>query len=417
MAENHTWTPDLGYWAVAVDPLGPSPPHPLRVPARRQLGGGERSPTRGRRPSSLAARRCARCRCCSRCSASCSRPTPRAGCRGGRRAGDGWLAIWFVGLLSPILFYGADFWEHAPALALAPVRGRPGARRRRTSARCSAACSLGSRRSCATTCWSRSLRSASPRSSCPRSGKRSLARWRELAAGCVALAGVLFVNLRRSSTGCWHPARARLAPAVAARRSPTRSAVASATRSITSVGVLANEYWLALVIGAVIGIAHPADGSGRRRPFSGPPRSRGSWARSSPGAALVWRFAALGISTVPGFLCAAPSPRSGSSASALVASRCSSSASSIAIPIVWMTEWVGGTCPSVGWPVPASADRASRRPRGGSGAGASGRAPSCVALAGARRRDERRRGRVARRAHSRASHFAEVKCSTCPTTW
>ncbi len=33
--------------------------------------------------------------------------------------GDGWLAFWFVGLLSPVLFYGADFWEHAPALALA----------------------------------------------------------------------------------------------------------------------------------------------------------------------------------------------------------------------------------------------------------------------------------------------------------
>ena len=32
--------------------------------------------------------------------------------------GDGWLALWFVGLLSPVLFYGADFWEHAPALAL-----------------------------------------------------------------------------------------------------------------------------------------------------------------------------------------------------------------------------------------------------------------------------------------------------------
>ncbi len=33
--------------------------------------------------------------------------------------GDGWLAFWFVGLLSPVFFYGADFWEHAPALALA----------------------------------------------------------------------------------------------------------------------------------------------------------------------------------------------------------------------------------------------------------------------------------------------------------
>src|SRR4029450_1350133 len=31
--------------------------------------------------------------------------------------GQGWLALWFVGLLSPVLFYGADFWEHAPAVA------------------------------------------------------------------------------------------------------------------------------------------------------------------------------------------------------------------------------------------------------------------------------------------------------------
>ena len=53
--------------------------------------------------------------------------------------GDGWLALWFVGLLSPVLFYGADFWEHAPALALAPARGRIGAGRWRAASVCSAA--------------------------------------------------------------------------------------------------------------------------------------------------------------------------------------------------------------------------------------------------------------------------------------
>ena len=84
MAENHTWTPDLGYWASGVDPSGLHHPILFAYPAWRQLGGGERSPTRGRRPSSLAARRCAP-PSCSQCSASCSRPTPRAACRGGRR--------------------------------------------------------------------------------------------------------------------------------------------------------------------------------------------------------------------------------------------------------------------------------------------------------------------------------------------
>ena len=180
----------------------------------------------------------------------------------------------------------------------------------------------------------------------PEERKRSLARWRELAVGCVALAGVLFVNLVVEHRV--------LAPGTGSAHASGRAAQISNTFGgrlrdavITSVGVLANEYWLALVIGAVIGIgillmaAGAADRSGSSS-MSGVVGAVVAW------GGMIWRFAALGISTVPGFLCAAPVAALGFFGERTRREQVLFVGVAIAIPIVWATEWVGGHAPQWG---------------------------------------------------------------------
>ena len=113
MADSGSWVPDLGYWAGAVDPTGDH--HAILFAQPRgdrwvavnalplvtagkplwQIGGARAAvllPVLSVVLAAYAARRLSRW----------------------ASGGDGWLAFWFVGLLSPVLFYGADFWEHAP---------------------------------------------------------------------------------------------------------------------------------------------------------------------------------------------------------------------------------------------------------------------------------------------------------------
>ena len=118
MAEQGRWVPDLGYWAAGADPTGSTTRFCSRSPRARagyavnslplvvagrplwQLGGPRAAvliPVLSVVLAAYAARRISRW----------------------ASRGNGWLAFWFVGLLSPALFYGADFWEHTPALALA----------------------------------------------------------------------------------------------------------------------------------------------------------------------------------------------------------------------------------------------------------------------------------------------------------
>lgn len=137
MAENGALDPDVGYWAEQADPDGDL--HPLTKTDRIgdrwvqvttlpmaflavplwQIGGPAALlalPMAG--AAALGARAIAR----------------RLGAR------TGWPAFWMVGAASPIGFYALDFWEHAPAVGLAPVAialvmgdqlrpGRGGARR------------------------------------------------------------------------------------------------------------------------------------------------------------------------------------------------------------------------------------------------------------------------------------------------
>lgn len=118
MAEQGSWTPDLGYWAEATDPDGLHHPlwhteHrgdqwvqatsiPFVVAARPllDLGGPLATlaiPVGGCLLAAVAARRMDRV----------------------LNGGDGWAAFWLVGAAGPALFYAGDFWEHAPALGLA----------------------------------------------------------------------------------------------------------------------------------------------------------------------------------------------------------------------------------------------------------------------------------------------------------
>jgi len=118
MAEDDSWSPDLGYWAEATEPDGLHHPlwhtqHlgdqwvqatsiPFVVAARPllDLGGPMAAlalPVAGCLLAALAARRLDRV----------------------LNGGEGWAAFWLVGAAGPALFYAGDFWEHAPALGLA----------------------------------------------------------------------------------------------------------------------------------------------------------------------------------------------------------------------------------------------------------------------------------------------------------
>jgi hypothetical protein len=128
MAEQGRWVPDVGYWAQRWDPSGSL--HPLLYTTRHgghwvqatslpfvyagallwRVGGAPALlvlPVVGAVLAALGARAIAR-----------------------RLGTSGWPAFWLVGLVSPVAFYAADFWEHsmavglvliAVALALGPV--------------------------------------------------------------------------------------------------------------------------------------------------------------------------------------------------------------------------------------------------------------------------------------------------------
>lgn len=120
MVEDGTWDPDVGYWAADADPDGDL--HPLVKTERYgdrwvqvtslpmifaavplwHLGGARAAlvlPVLGGLAAAWGARRLART----------------------LGAGTGWGAFWLVGAGSPVVFYVADLWEHAPALGLAVV--------------------------------------------------------------------------------------------------------------------------------------------------------------------------------------------------------------------------------------------------------------------------------------------------------
>ena len=118
MAESGTWTPDVGYWAETEDPEGRF--HqliktreteqgwiqvtglPLMLPAVPLWSlGGPGALLLLTVPSATAAGIAAR------------RLARQLGAR------SGWGAFWLVGLGSPVFVYSADFWEHAPSVAIA----------------------------------------------------------------------------------------------------------------------------------------------------------------------------------------------------------------------------------------------------------------------------------------------------------
>jgi hypothetical protein len=116
---------------------------------------------------------------------------------------------------------------------------------------------------------------------------------------------------------------------------------------ITSLGVLANEYWLALMIGVVIGIgillmaAGAADRS-ETASMTGVVGAIVAW------GGLAWRFVMFGISTVPGFLPAAPVAALGFFGERNRREQVLWVGALVAIPAIWMTEWVGGHAPQWG---------------------------------------------------------------------
>ena len=113
MADEGRWVPDIGYWAASVDAEGLHHPILFTTPHGARLGrGDERSARRrgvapsgarwrsGSRAPSRAERRAGRVR---------SPPTVAVGV-GRRRV----ARVVVRRAAVPVLFYGADFWEHAP---------------------------------------------------------------------------------------------------------------------------------------------------------------------------------------------------------------------------------------------------------------------------------------------------------------
>ena len=393
MAEQHSWVPDLGYWAGAVDRDGVH--HPILFAGRHddswvevtslplvvvgrplwQLGGARAVvliPVLSVVLAAYAARRLSRW----------------------SSGGDGWLAFWFVGLLSPALFYATDFWEHGPALALALFALAlvlEGGSRKAIIGGLLAGLAIVMRNDMFLTFVALGVAALLVREE----RRRCIARWRELAAGAAASFAVLITNVL-----VWRTVAGTATGSVRATERVEVAGLHLAARArdavITSVGVLANEYWLALMIGAILGIsillmaAGAVDRSGAS-PITGVVGAIVAW------GGLVWRFATYGISTVPGFLVAAPIAALGFFGERTRREQVLFLGVSIAIPVVWMTEWVGGHSPQWGGRylllptalliVLAASGAASRPSSVGGGAG------------GARSSDERCRPRLARRAH------------------
>lgn len=342
MAEADSWVPDLGYWAVSVDPDGGNHPilfakpydHrfvqvtsvPLVVAGRPlwELGGARAVvliPVLSVVLAAYAARRLSRW----------------------ASGGDGWLALWFVGLLSPVLFYGADFWEHAPALALGLLAIAvifEGGRRRVLVGGLLAAVAIVMRNDILVTFVT--LGTAAFVVSEER--RRSLTRWRELALGAGACAVAVAANglieraLFSSTSGSVRAAdRAQVAGLLLAERA--RDAV------ITTVGVFANEYWLALLIGAAIAagilLMAAAAASSSGTSMTGIVGAVVAW------GGMAWRLT-FGISSVPGFLTAAPIAALGLFGKRVSREQVLFGGAVSAIPLIWLTQWVGDHSPQWG---------------------------------------------------------------------
>ncbi len=394
MAEQHSWVPDLGYWAGEFDtsgihhPILFAVPHddgwvevtslPLVVAGRPlwQLGGARAVvliPVLSVVLAAYAARRLSRW----------------------SSGSDGWLAFWFVGLLSPALFYATDFWEHGPALALAFLALAlvlEGGSRRTIIGGLVAGLAIVMRNDMFLTFAALALAALLVKEE----RKRCISRWRELVVGAVASLAVLGTNAL-----VW---RAVAGTATGSVRATQRVEVAglhlgqrARDAVITSVGVLANEYWLALMIGVVLGIAILLMASGAAERSGGTPITGVVGAVVAWGG-LVWRFVTYGISTVPGFLVAAP-------IAARRVLRRTHQTRAGALPRSVnrhsgrVDDRMGGRAqPAVGWSLPPAAHVPAHRAGGISGAAPR---PASVGggLGGARGSDELHGPRLARRPH------------------
>lgn len=115
MADHHSWTPQVGYWANNLDPAGVH--HPLY---HSELRGG-----RWIQPASVpfllagaVLWRVGGAPAILVLAALGSLTAALAGRRLARLCGaeSGWGAFWLVGATGPAIFYAGDFWEHAAAL-------------------------------------------------------------------------------------------------------------------------------------------------------------------------------------------------------------------------------------------------------------------------------------------------------------
>ena len=115
---------------------------------------------------------------------------------------------------------------------------------------------------------------------------------------------------------------------------------------ITTFGVLSNEYWLALVVGGVIGLGILLMAAGAVNTSESPPT--GVVGAVIAWVGFVWRFVAFGVSAVPGFIPAAPVAALGLFGKRTDREQVLFLGAVIALPVIWMTEWVGGHAPQWG---------------------------------------------------------------------
>ena len=344
MADEGRWVPDIGYWAAPVDveglhhPILFTTPHgahwvevtsvPLVVVGRPlwQLGGARAAVLLSVLSvvlAAYAARRLSRW----------------------ASGGEGWLALWFVGLLSPVLFYGADFREHAPALAfglMAVALLLEGGGRRALLGGLLAGLAAVMRNDMLVTFAALALAALLV----TEERRRTFDRWRELAVGAAACVATLIANVL-----LWRDLFGSVGGSVRASKRAEVAGLHVAERArdavITSFGVLANEYWLALMIGVVIGIgillmAAAATDRSETASMTGVVGAIVAW------GGLAWRFVAFGISTVPGFIAAAPVAALGLFGERNRREQVLWTGALVAIPAIWMTEWVGGHAPQWG---------------------------------------------------------------------